>query len=348
MSRRCSAGAPTLQAGAFLLAAALATAAGGVASAQDSAQGKTINVKLATATLNDPQHEWLKRFAAALENSAGGRIKAEIYPASQLGSIARMIELTQLGSVQAWIGPPEFLVGVDQRFELLSAPGVFHNDQQARKTVEDTEFASAFLAVGAAKGLLGAALFVYAPTTIAMRTPLRRVADLSGKKIRVLASPFQTEQMARLGATGVPLTLADVLPALQQGTIDGALAPVSVLTTLHYEDAAKYATETGQSYVFATAMLSRRWFDALPADLKAQVMAAAKQAEGELRPWTFDFVAARRKMWTDLGGELIAMSDADKAEILTKVATLGDDIVKTKPNLQPLWAQMVATAKRSN
>jgi TRAP-type transport system periplasmic protein len=345
MSRRSSAGAPAaVQAVAFLLAAALATTAGGAASAQD----KTITVKLATATLNEPQHEWLKRFAAALENSAGGRVKTEIYPASQLGSISRMIELTQLGSIQAWIGPPEFLVGVDQRFELLSAPGVFNNDRQALKTIEDGEFASAFLAVGAAKGLLGAALFVYAPTTVAMRTPMRRAADLNGKKIRVLASPFQTEQMARLGATGVPLTLADVLPALQQGTIDGALAPVSLLTTLQYQDAAKYATETGQSYVFTTAMLSRRWFDGLPADLKAQVMAAAKQAEAELRPWTFEFVAAQRKVWADLGGEVITLSDADKAEILAKVASVGDDIVKTKPSLQPLWTQLLATAKRSN
>src|SRR5882762_4589421 len=49
-------------------------------------------------------------------------------------------------------------------------------------------------------------------------------------KIRVLASPFQTEQVARLGGTGVPMTTAEVLPALQQGTIDGAPVPPSLAT----------------------------------------------------------------------------------------------------------------------
>jgi len=72
---------------------------------------RSITIKLATATLNDAQHEWMKRFAAAIDKTANGRIKSEIYPASQLGAIPRMIEATQLGSIQIWVGPPEFLVG---------------------------------------------------------------------------------------------------------------------------------------------------------------------------------------------------------------------------------------------
>ena len=94
------------------LAAALAAGAGSAA-AQDN---KVMVIKLATATLNDAQHEWLKRFAAKIEKNTNGRMKAEVYPASQLGTIPRMIEGTQLGSIQIWVGPPEFLVGVDQRF----------------------------------------------------------------------------------------------------------------------------------------------------------------------------------------------------------------------------------------
>jgi TRAP-type transport system periplasmic protein len=334
----------TVRAATLVLSAAFAGTFAGGAAAQD----KAMTVKIATATLNDSQHEWMKRFAAALEKGAGGRIKTELYPASQLGAIPRMIEATQLGSIQVWVGPPEFLVGVDQRFELVSAPGVFQSDQQAVKTVADPEFAKAFLGSGSAKGLVGASLFIYAPATVAMRSPIRTLADFKGRKIRVLASPFQTEQMARLGATGVPLSLGDVLPALQQGTIDGSFTGLPVFSTLQYQEAAKYITETGQAYVFSVAMLSKRWFDGLPADLQAQVMTAAKQAETEVTPWALDFIISQRKVWTDKGGELIALPAADKAEMMAKLATVGDDIVKTKPVLKPLWDQMVASAKRSN
>ena len=65
-------------------------------------------MKLASATLNDGQHEWMRRFAAAIETKSGGRIKPELYPASQLGSNPRMVEGTQLGSIQMFLAPPEF------------------------------------------------------------------------------------------------------------------------------------------------------------------------------------------------------------------------------------------------
>jgi TRAP-type transport system periplasmic protein len=328
--------------GAFLVATALASTLAGSAAAQDRA----MTVKLATATLNDAQHEWMKRFAALLEKSSGGRIKTELYPASQLGSTPRMIEATQLGSIQVWVGPPEFLVGVDQRFELLSVPGLFQNDQHALKTIADPEFSKAFLAVGAAKGLVGASLLFYGPVGYAMRTPVRTIADFRGKKIRVLASPFQTEQMAKLGAIGVPLTLGDVLPALQQGTIDGSFAAVPVFTTFQYQEVARYVTETGQAYLFSAAMLSKRWFDGLPAHLQEQVMAAAKRAGTEVTPWEIEFFAAQRKVWVDKGGEMIVLPAADKAEILAKLAPIGGDIVNTKPNLKPLWDQMNRKAEQ--
>src|SRR5262252_8407549 len=118
-----------------------------------------IVMKLATATLNDGQHEWMKRFAAAIEAKSGGRIKAELYPASQLGSIPRMIEGTQLGSIQIFLAPPEFFVGVDQRFELMTAAGLMGSDEQAIKTLSDPEFSKAFLAIGINKGLIGVSLF---------------------------------------------------------------------------------------------------------------------------------------------------------------------------------------------
>jgi len=59
----------------FALAAILIAAGANGAAAQDV---KPIVAKLATATLNDAQHEWMKRFAVAIEKNTNGRIKAEI------------------------------------------------------------------------------------------------------------------------------------------------------------------------------------------------------------------------------------------------------------------------------
>jgi TRAP-type transport system periplasmic protein len=172
-----------------------------------AAQDKTFVMKLSTATLNDTQHEWMKRFAGAVDKDSGGRIKSEVYPASQLGSIPRQIEGAQFGSIQAWIGPPEFLVGVDQRYEALSAPGMFASQDQDVKVIQDPAVKSMILGLGANKGLAGIALLPLGPSSIVLRNPIRHLAEFKGTKIRVLASPFQMEMIKRMDATGVAMSL---------------------------------------------------------------------------------------------------------------------------------------------
>jgi TRAP-type C4-dicarboxylate transport system substrate-binding protein len=138
-----------------------------------------------------------------------------------------------------------------------------------------------------------------------------------------------------------------VLPALQQGTLDGALGALPVFAALQYEGSAKYMTETGHAYIFSVAMLSKKWFDALPADLQAAVMTTAQQVKAEVVPWSLDFLTAQRKAWVGKGGEILHLSDADHAELMQKMRPVGDDIVKSKPDLKPMWDALLAAAKRT-
>ena len=96
------------------------------------AQDKTYTMKMTLPTLNDPSYFFAKNYAAALEKDSGGRIKTEIYPASQLGSIPRQIEGTQFGAIQCAVIPPEFFVGVDERFEVMAAPGLVDSMEHGR------------------------------------------------------------------------------------------------------------------------------------------------------------------------------------------------------------------------
>jgi TRAP-type C4-dicarboxylate transport system substrate-binding protein len=232
------------------------------------AQDKTFVMKLSTATVNDTQHEWLKRYAAMVEKDSGGRIKGEVYAASQLGTIPRQIEGVQLGAIQVWNGPPEFLVGVDERFEVLSAPGLLVNRKQETATLQDPKLLDMVLGLGANKGLIGLGVIPIGPSSIVSRKPVRKFADFKGMKIRVLASPFQLELIKRMDASPTPMTLGDVVPGLQQGTIDGSLSTVTVYTTMNFQDVAKYITETGQPYLTTINMMSKKWYDTLPPDLQ--------------------------------------------------------------------------------
>ena len=190
----------------------------------------------------------------------------------------------QFGAIQGYVGPPEFLVGVDDRFEVLSAPGLMTNIEHGVRATSDPELQKMMFSFGAEKGIHGVALWVSQPSSIISRTPIRHLADIKGKKLRVLAADMQKEMLNRLGASPIAMTLGDVLPAIQQGAIDGAVLAMTVDATMKMYDAAKYITETGQPFIFSMAFISKKWFDALPNDLQTIIDADALKVAAEINP----------------------------------------------------------------
>ena len=94
-------------------------------------------MKFGTATMNETQHQYIKFYKEEVEKASGGRIEVQIYPASQLGPIPAEIQGVQLGTVQGYIGPVDFFVGVDPRFGVFSAPLLFKSNENAIATVQD-------------------------------------------------------------------------------------------------------------------------------------------------------------------------------------------------------------------
>jgi TRAP-type transport system periplasmic protein len=311
------------------------------------AQDKNYVMKVTTPTINDGPHLLAKNFAAAVERESGGRIKGEVYPASQLGSIPRQIEGVQFGAIQAAIIPPEFFVGVDERFEVMAAPGLVTSLQHGQRIAADPAVLKLMLGLGANKGLHGAGMFIAQPDSLAAKVPIRSLSDFKGKKIRIFASDFQSEALKRLGATPVAMTLGDVLPALQQGTIDGAIAGITVFAAFHYQDAAKYVTEVNQPSIFLMLEISKSWYDSLPPDLQKVVDKAAATETVAINPAVVDLFNKARETWTASGGELINFSSADQAKLMETISSVGEDVSKSKPSVHEAYGVVAEASKRT-
>jgi TRAP-type transport system periplasmic protein len=311
-----------------------------------SAQGKTYTMKITLPTINDPSYIYAKNYAAAIEKDSGGRIKPQVFPLSQLGSIPRQIEGTQFGSIQCAILPPEFFVGVDNRFEVMAAPGLVGSLAQGQRVSADPAVLKLMLSLGANKGLHGLAMFMNAPSSVISKTPIRHLADFKGKKIRVLASPFQMAPISKIGATPVAMTLADVVPAMQQGTIDGAVGGIVVFTPMHFSDAAKYVTETGQPAVFVMAEVNKAWYEALPADLQKVIDDDAAAQQKAIAPVADDIVSKARKGWVAGGGELIDLPADEQAQLMKTFSDAVAGVAKEKPALYDAYKVVSDAAQR--
>src|SRR5580700_10934377 len=319
------------------------------AAAQDKAppDKAPIVMKISLAALNEALHQFAKDFAAHIDKESDGRIKTEIYPASQLGSIPRQIEGTQFGAIQCVVTPPEFYSGIDERFEVMAAPGLVDTLGQAQRLTADPEVRKLMLGLGADKGLHGVGLFTSQPSSIISKAAIRHLADFKGKKLRIFASQFQSETFGRLGVTPVAMTLGDVLPALQQGAIDGAVAGTVIYNAMHYQDAAKFVTNIGQPVIFGYAAVSKKWYDGLPADLQQVIDKDAATAMVQVNPETVTIDANADKRWVDSGGELIDLPADEQASMLKTLASVAEDVSKTKPAVSAAYQIVAAAAQRT-
>jgi len=310
------------------------------------AQAQTVTMKMASATINDVQHEWLRRFEAELKPRAGDRIKVEIYPASQLGAIPRMVEGVVLGNIEAFVTPTSFLVGTEPRFQALDAIGLFESPEHLGRVLGDASYRPRALAIGEGKGVKGIGVFYNSPVVVLSRKPIRTLADFKGQKIRVFATPLQIEPMKALGATPVPMALNEVLPALQSGAIDGLLAGIPVLTPMKFYDAAKAVTEIHPGIVVSTVVVNRKWFQSLPADLQK----AIDEAGAAVDKVAFGFAAATIQRandgWTQNGGQLLKLPAPEQAKMMADLRKLGGELLARNPAVQAEYDALVQAADR--
>jgi TRAP-type transport system periplasmic protein len=339
MERGCIARAAVI-AGTFAMSLALTLSAA-------CAQDKTYVMKITTPTVNDVPDEFAKNFGAAVEKDSGGRIKVEYYPASQLGSMPRQIEGTQFGAIQCAVIPPEFFVGVDERFEVMAAPGLVDSLAHGQRVAADPEVLKLMLSLGADKGLHGVALFMAEPSAVIAKTAIRHLEDFKGKKIRTFASQFQSNAWSRLGATPVAMSLGDVLPALQQGAIDGAVSGVGPFTHMHFVDAAKSITLTNQPAIFLIAEVSKKWYDTLPPDLQQIIDKDAAPAVASVIPFAINFRKNNEASWVAQGGELINLPPDEQAQMMKTLASVGADVSKNEPKLAEAYKIVTGAAQRT-
>ena len=332
-----------------MIRACVAVAAGAVAAwlmlpGAPARAADAITMKISVPTIHDIPNEWIDNFAAMVEKGSGGRIKPEIYPASQLGSIPRQIEGTQFGSIQVQLIPPEFMVGLDQRFQVLAAPGLVNTDAQGQKLALDQSVRQLMLGLGANRGLHGVGLFFAEANEMISRTPIKTLDDLKGKKIRIFASPFHTVAFQRLGMTPVAMTLGDVVPGLQEGTIDCAMTGIGPIVNFHMFDAAKYVVEFHQPAIFIVAEVSKKWFDGLPKDLQELIEKSAEKADHDIIAVSTKMVDETTEAWKKQGGTLIPLPEAERTKLMKILGDVGTEVASKDPGLAAAYKTVTDAA----
>jgi TRAP-type C4-dicarboxylate transport system substrate-binding protein len=303
-------------------------------------------MKFGTATMNETQHQYLKFYKEALEQASNGRIEVQVYPNSQLGPIPREIEGVQLGSIQAYLGPVDFFVGVDPRYGVFSAPMLFRDDAHAIATVHDPALETEMLGFVSSKNMVGMATLSNGAADYAAKRPLLALADFNGRKLRINGTDLERAKMSRLGATGIAMPLSEVMPALDQGTIDGTISGLAVFVGFKMSDLVKTITITNDTFIIAIAVVSKPWFDTLPPDLQKLVIATGHAVEDKAQAWEVDFSKDLEKQWAGMGGQVHRIAADDTAKMKMLLTSTGDEVTKPQPAVHDMLEKVRGVAAK--
>lgn len=114
------------------------------------------------------------------------------------------------------------------------------------------------------------------------RDPINGLNDLKGRKFRAW-NREQVETMQLLGGSGVSITSAEVIPALQRGVVDGAFtANITALAWKIY-DVAKYSYVLNYTLSHELVAVNEAALAELPADLRQLVEAKSNEWHNKYR-----------------------------------------------------------------
>ena len=329
----------------FCLAAAIGLAL--LAQPSAPAQAQKFTMKIGTATPKGNQNVWMARFKERIEKRSKGAISVKLFPSSQLGTIPRTIEGLQLGTVEAWVGPPGFVKGVEPSYQVLDAPGLFDSLEHAQKAISDPGFREAYLNSGMKKGIRGISMYISGTVAVVSRArAIRKVADYKGLKIRVLASDMEVEAMKRLGAAATPMPLLEVLPALQRGAIDGVKSALVIFVPFKYWTISKFLTESDEGVIPVAVFASNSWLARLPKGLQKLVLDTGRELEDEMYRYSLKERQILRKVWVKKGGELIQLPPAERKLLMSKMATVGSTVATADPRIKKVYDKLLAVVKK--
>lgn len=284
-----------------------------------------------------PTVKAVQHMSDELAKETNGKISIKVYPNSQLGSEKDTIEQVKLGALDFIRINSGTLNTVCPAMTVPVLPFLFRDKEHMRKVL-DGPIGDEILADCESHGLVGLAFYDSGARSFYATTPIRKIEDLKGKKIRVQQSDIWVSMMKLLGANATPMPAGEVFTGLKSGLIDGAENNWPSYDNFHHYEVAKNYSLSEHSMAPEVLLISKRVYDSFTPEERAQVRKAAKNSVPYMRElWDALEVTSRQKV-EKAGVEVITI---DKAPFQAAVAPLYDQFV-TDPKLKDMIARIKA------
>lgn len=167
-----------------------------------------------------------------------------------------------------------YLAADEPRMGIFNLPGLIDNIEEYQK-VRNAFWAKDVAQIWGDKwGAVVLAEGAWCPTRLFSKMPIHKVEDFQNKRIRV-HNPQTAAQLNALGGKPTPMSVPEIMPALERGVIDGVFISTCVGGALEFWRVAKNVQDWGIGPITGWAILVNKGeWDRLPADVRQQMQGA--------------------------------------------------------------------------
>lgn len=214
-----------------------------------------------------------------VELLGGDRVEVEIYSNGTLGSQTQMIEMMQMGTLDAVAFGRHSQI--DSRLDVLNLPFLFESAEHQTAVLRGEEGAAIRETIAKCfedAGIVMLGMFEAGDRNITSTKPINSMADLDGLLIRTPNTEILMDSFEAWGASPTPMDIADLYTALQTKVVDAQENPFQLIYTNKFYEVCPYLCVTNHSTICDQVQFSKKVFDAYPADVQDAIREAGLYA----------------------------------------------------------------------
>jgi tripartite ATP-independent transporter DctP family solute receptor len=219
--------------------------------------------------IDTPYHKAIQLFADEASKLSSGRIKIDIYPSSQLGTIPEMLSATQVGSLTLTMTVPAWYSNFMKPIDAFTLPYIVSSADRLKASLDGT-LGKEITRLGEAAGFHVLGYWLIGGRHIVNKIrPVNKPADCQGLKLRVINSQVYIQAFRALGASTVALDPSELYVALQQGVVDGFEYPLPDLVSVKLYEVSKYLSLDQHTTDFFIISINKGVWEGLPPEDQA-------------------------------------------------------------------------------
>ena len=224
-------------------------------------------------------HKAILVFADEIAKLSSNKIKVEIFPSSQLGTIPEMLQSVQAGSLTMSMAVPAWYSSFMKPVDAFTLPYLVGNEEKLRPALDGGPLGTQIekFAEPAGFRILGY-LLLGARSIVNKQRPVNKPEDCKGLKLRVINSPVYLATFRALGANPVAMDPSELYLALQQGVVDGFEYPLPDLVAQKMYEVAKFLSLDRHTTDFFIVSTSTKSWAAFSPQEQGWVTTAMKTA----------------------------------------------------------------------